>query len=176
MGALKNKPYVFTLEFLPNNAVKVLRYTRTDQARIYRDRTPGAVLVTIPDELTDLSHEQLAQLYNLANPDKPTKRFSDKEKASEKVFPLLRDISATGVKAKPATPGERGRPSRYKNMRIVRKVAANPRKPGTHGFKAWELITDGMTFEEYMAAAKDVGGGGLKHLRWCHNRNFVGFE
>lgn len=53
-----------------------------------------------------------------------------------------------------------GRPSKFKGLRIFKLIDVNPRREGTLGHANWELIEDGMTYEEYKAA-----GGRRKDLQ-----------
>jgi len=91
------------------------------------------------------------------------KRFKDKIEAIKVVFPFLRKHSAEGAEAEG---GGRGRSSSFKGCIITRNVSENPRRGETsHGYRAWELIKDGMTFEAYMEAlAKTDIPGAAKHL------------
>ena len=48
----------------------------------------------------------------------------------------------------------RGRPSMYAGKTVKPLVAENPRRPGTHGHKSFEILLanpDGMTYEEYIS-------------------------
>lgn len=75
-----------------------------------------------------------------------------------------RDDTPTPVKA--ATPATKrpGRPSQW-DGRIIRSICAdNPRKPGTHGWRAHNFIMehpDGVSYEDYKAA-----GHTPNHLAW----------
>jgi hypothetical protein len=57
--------------------------------------------------------------------------------------------------------GGPGRVSAYSGKRIVRLVKENPRRKGTHGYKSWNLLKKGMTYEQYLAA-----GGRRVDLAW----------
>jgi hypothetical protein len=91
-------------------------------------------------------------------------RFPNKEEAIKVVFPFLRKHSVEGAEAEG---GGRGRSSSFKGCIITRNVPENPRRGETsHGYRAWELIEDGMTFEAYMEKlSKTDIPGGAKHLR-----------
>ena len=56
----------------------------------------------------------------------------------------------------------------FKGCKIFKNQQENPRRPGSLGFAAWELLQDGMTFDEYLAA-----GGGGNHLRWDWDHGLV---
>lgn len=51
---------------------------------------------------------------------------------------------------------------------IVRLVKENPRREGTEGWKAWNLLHKGMTYDKYLAA-----GGRRDHLAWDLNKGNV---
>ena len=61
---------------------------------------------------------------------------------------------------------------------IVRLTSTNPRKPGTQGYDAWNLIRDGMTVGEYLAAHKATGAKipALAHLDWDRGHGWSRFE
>lgn len=48
-----------------------------------------------------------------------------------------------------------------KSLKIIKKVVENPRRKGTHGFKSWEKIEDGMTVAQYLQE-----GGRANDLQW----------
>ncbi len=54
---------------------------------------------------------------------------------------------------------------RFAGKRIYKLIANNPRRKGTHGWRSWELIENGMTFEEYKSR-----GGRSQDLRWDIDR------
>lgn len=62
-------------------------------------------------------------------------------------------------------PGPR---SDFAGKRIYKAVKENPRKKGTNGFKSFELLQDGMTFEEYK-----IAGGRNQDLLWDVKHKFV---
>lgn len=75
------------------------------------------------------------------------------------------------VVAKSATPaaasqekkpkGVTGRKSQYAGKKLFKKVKENPRRKDTWGWKSWEILKDGMAYEDYLMA-----GGRLKDLDW----------
>ena len=65
-------------------------------------------------------------------------------------------------------PRRRGRPPQFAGKRIFKLRKANPRREGTHGYRSWELLYDGMTYEEYLKA-----GGRRNDLQWDLDRNRV---
>lgn len=48
-----------------------------------------------------------------------------------------------------------------KNLRIKKLVQDNPRRSGTHGFKSWQVIIDGMDIAAYLE-----NGGRMNDLLW----------
>jgi len=101
-------------------------------------------------------------------------RFSNKEEAIAAVFPFLRKHSDEGVEVEGSG---RGRPSSFKGKKITKNLPENPRRKDTHGWRAWELIEDGMTFEAYEEACKKAEIPGLtKHLRHDFNMGRVTIE
>jgi hypothetical protein len=64
-----------------------------------------------------------------------------------------------------STPGPR---TGFSGMRIYKLVAKNPRREGTHGYNSFNLVTDGMTFDEY----KSKGGRNID-LAWDIDKKFV---
>lgn len=52
--------------------------------------------------------------------------------------------------------------------RIYKLVEGNPRKEGSLGWHSWNLLKEGMTFEEYRRA-----GGRCKDLDWDLSKSFV---
>ena len=64
-----------------------------------------------------------------------------------------------------------GRRSKWAGCTIVARRTENPRRPGTHGWRAYQWLLDRggrATYEQYRAA-----GIGLNHLRSDHNKGFV---
>jgi hypothetical protein len=62
---------------------------------------------------------------------------------------------------KSTTNGSTGRPSKFTGKKIAKLVKENPRRKGSAGFKSFELIKNGMTYEAYIAA-----GGRRTDLDW----------
>jgi hypothetical protein len=72
--------------------------------------------------------------------------------------------------------GTRGRRSAFAGLSITRNTegGANPRREGSWGAKAWDLIEDGMSFEDYMTKVAETSiPGGSKHLKWDYDRGNV---
>ena len=71
-----------------------------------------------------------------------------------------------------ARPAKRaGRRSKWAGRTIVATRTENPRRPGSHGWRAYQWLLDRggrATYEQYRAAGNDP-----KHLRSDHNNGFV---
>jgi hypothetical protein len=68
--------------------------------------------------------------------------------------------------------------ARSLSTKIVRLVAANPRKNGTQGHAAWNVLTDEMTLGEYLKAVAALPGkiNPREHLDWDRAHGWVRFE
>lgn len=60
------------------------------------------------------------------------------------------------------------RPSQFSGRKITKLVKDNPRQKGTHGFRSFALIKNGMTYEQYLAA-----GGRRNDLAWDLGHRYV---
>ncbi len=60
------------------------------------------------------------------------------------------------------------RPSQFSGRKITKLVKENPRQKGTHGFRSFALIKNGMTYEQYLAA-----GGRRNDLAWDVAHKYV---
>ena len=63
---------------------------------------------------------------------------------------------------------KRGRKSQYAGKKLYRKTQENPRRKGSHGFHSFEVIEDGITYEEFLER-----GGRLKDLDWDISKGHV---
>ena len=54
-----------------------------------------------------------------------------------------------------------GRPGQFSGKKITKLVSKNPRREGTSGFDSFNLIRNGMTYEQYLEA-----GGVRRDLEW----------
>jgi hypothetical protein len=54
-----------------------------------------------------------------------------------------------------------GRKSKYAGKKITKLTKENPRRPGSAGHKSFALISNGMTYEQYIAK-----GGRRTDLEW----------
>ena len=61
-----------------------------------------------------------------------------------------------------------GKQSKFSGKRIYKKIDYNPRQKNIWGYSSWELIEDGMTYEEYISA-----GGRSRDLNWDLEREWV---
>jgi hypothetical protein len=69
----------------------------------------------------------------------------------------------------PRLPGAAPGPRSDKAGKKIYKLAkGNPRREGTHGWKSYNLVHDGMSFEEYIEA-----GGRATDLQWDLDHQFV---
>ena len=166
-----SKMYVYVI--IPETQ-EVFKFTQADKAgRMVRAR--DGILVRSRDELEAESISGLVSLWNtISTEEKQVDKFRDKATGINRLWSKITAL-AQSCHESPATGEPAGRPSRWAGKKIFRNVAENPRKPNTHGHLAWELITDGMTYEEYMVKCDEekVGGRGLKHLNWCVHRNLI---
>lgn len=151
---------------------EVYSFTRHDKAQKFAGKNDG-IYISGRDQLENEDTSELVSLYNTIEVANPLVRFRDRPTAISRVWKLLEDNAKPGPDT--SRYDKSGRPSRFAGKKLFRNVAENPRKPGSHGHLAWEIIRDGMTYEEYMAEAseKQVGGGGLKHLVWCVNKRLI---
>ena len=53
------------------------------------------------------------------------------------------------------------RPSQFSGRKLTKLAKDNPRQKGTWGWKSWNLIKNGMTYEDYLKA-----GGRRNDLAW----------
>ena len=56
----------------------------------------------------------------------------------------------------------------YYGMTIFKNYESNPRRKGKKGWFAYELIENGMTYEDYIDA-----GGDSANLRWDWDRDYI---
>lgn len=63
-----------------------------------------------------------------------------------------------------------GKRSKYKGKYIYKQVKENPRNKETHGWHAWEKMSDGMSYDEYIKVA---GEGAARHLLYNIRKGFV---
>lgn len=73
--------------------------------------------------------------------------------------------------AKTAKAERKVRTSPYAGMKIVKLVTKNPRKAGTSGASSWDVIRNGMKYEEYIKA-----GGKRRDLEWDVDHEWAKLE
>jgi hypothetical protein len=159
---------------------------------------PGVYCVSTPAALKDVPTTLLIALYNIAasEPESHAKtitKFSDRAVAEKRTWPVIEYLAKPGTPPEKSvlTPeeeemakaakkkskkvvrangpeGQRGRISKYAGKKLYKLVKENPRRKGTHGAKAFDLITSGMLYETYIEA-----GGEPKHLQWDIEHKFV---
>jgi hypothetical protein len=122
-------------------------------------------------------------------------KFSDRQTAEKRVWPVIEYLAKPGATPEPVAstsePSEegddmatkkgkktrkpraeggaaRGRKSKFEGKKIYKLVSENPRRKGTHGYKAFDILTNGMTYETYIER-----GGEPKHLQWDIDHKFV---
>lgn len=147
-----------------------IRFNKIASLKAGMEEHPDAYVVKKKADLEEIPLKVLVALNNrvagIAEDVEEVKKFPNKEEAIKVVFPFLRKY---GEKGKEVEGGGRGRSSSFKGCIITRNQPENPRRGETsHGYRAWELIEDGMTFEEYMEKLNKADPpipGGAKHLR-----------
>jgi hypothetical protein len=122
-------------------------------------------------------------------------KFSDRQTAEKRVWPVIEYLAKPGKEPAAAAPSTsepseegdmagkktkktkkaraeggaaRGRKSKFEGKKIYKLVSENPRRKGTHGYKAFDILTNGMTYETYIER-----GGEPKHLQWDIDHKFV---
>lgn len=89
--------------------------------------------------------------------------------AGGKAFLVPKEPAASTSPKKAKLPGENPGPrSGFSGKKLYKKVDGNPRREGTWGWKSFNLIKDGMTYEQYKA-----GGGRNNDLTWDIEHGFV---
>lgn len=129
---------------------------------------------TINIDIKASSASELVKFYNANSGSKPIKKFSDRATAEKRVAELITahnelaggsskdtvvkkavKAAAKEAKSESSEDGSRGRSSAAEGKRI-HKVgefkSTNPRREGTHGFRSWEAIKDGMSYDEFIEA------------------------
>jgi hypothetical protein len=113
-------------------------------------------------------------LQHLGPPIKKAKHLDCDRLARGKAIPSRTSEQQPAPKA-PKQPKEPSAPraprassSEYDGKTIHRIVKGNPRKEGTHGWKSFNLVQDGMTVEDYLKA-----GGRKVDLAWDLDHKFV---
>lgn len=144
---IKEKELLRTIKDYPNSDLAALRTVL---------KSTDKVLIPILDNLTTIGAiEQVEGKYTI--PFKTVENWIDKyEPSTEKIDWTVRDWATSGKRSK------------FTGKRIYKVVSDNPRRKGTHGYNSFELLKDGMSFEEYKAA-----GGRNNDLQWDLDKGFV---
>lgn len=175
---------------------QVFSYKSFNQASAAAANVPDAVLATDVD-LSKVPTATLVTLYNTIRPEKPIKKFADRETAETRMKGVLEVLAkpgeapvasatddtttegdmATKTKgkrvAKKATTSEGsvGRTSAFSGKVIRKLVDENPRREGTFGYASFALIKNGMTYEKFIEA-----GGRRQDLAWDIEHKYVKLE
>jgi hypothetical protein len=81
----------------------------------------------------------------------------------------LTELGATGeLRPDSKMTGAPGPKSKFSGKFLYKLVDKNPRREGTWGYRSWELIKDGMSYEAYKAA-----GGRNNDLQWDIDRKRI---
>jgi hypothetical protein len=148
------------LSYLLNPDGTSVVFKKIGSLKAAMEAAPKSFKVTKKADLEDVPLKVLVALNNrvagIVEEVETVKRFPSKEEAIPVVFPFLRKHSDEG---KEVEGGGRGRPSSFRGKKITRNVAENPRRKDTHGWRAWELIKDGMTFERGCCLATRISPG-----------------
>ena len=112
---------------------------------------------------------------------KSIKKFASKDKGVEMVVKVIKSnttkaaelglikVKVAGKVTTSSTEQKMyGRKSEFTGKRLYRNMDVNPRRPGTLGHRSFDLIVDGMTYEEYLMA-----GGRNNDLHWDIERKWV---
>ena len=150
------------------------------------DVVEGDIIVWTKDHMSRVPTPVLVTLYNTIRPEKPITKFRDRKAAENTMWPTLEVLAGKplpGAKAMAAakkgtkttkttkaakTSTGAGRTSAFSGKTITRLVDKNPRREGTHGFKSFALIKDGMTYDEYIKK-----GGRRNDLDWDIKHKYV---
>lgn len=118
-----------------------------DLVKWYNENSGSRAIAKFKDRATaEKRCAELKQAINELNNPGGTKGNGKKTKAEPK------EKAAKTPKAKKEPAGDRGRKFAGSDKRIYRKSKENPRREGTHGWTSWNVIKDGMTYEEFIAA------------------------
>ena len=126
---------------------------------------------------TRLKTPELVAVYNTYS-DKSIKKFSDREAAVRRTTEILEfkkpemkeiksKISEESCKLLDALPDDRkgkfpGPKSKFQGKKIYKLLKENPRRKKTGwGYQGWDIMKDGMTYEEFRLA-----GGRTEDLAW----------
>jgi len=123
------------------------------------------------------TNSERVELYNRYSPT-PVKRFTDTKSAIRRLAKILEMagvkneelfwVKEAEVEASPKEARVPGPTSWMAGKKIYKITKENPRRKDTHGWKSFNVIKDGMTFEEYVQAK-----GRTKDLDWDAKKGHV---
>lgn len=111
----------------------------------------------------DQPEEQETAQDSPAEPGKSTKR-----KTKESTMATKKAAKKAVKKAAKKTNGAGRKPRIDTSKKLKKLVDKNPRREGTHGYKSFSLISNGMTVEKYLEK-----GGRMNDLNWDIKHKYV---
>jgi hypothetical protein len=141
----------------------------------------------LPNGVQGATMEELADFYNKYSGSTIVKKFSTRDVAIRRVESLIKAMDEMAERGQPKQPkaesnntmaktkkgkgkkapakckkGNGGNKRKFAiaDKRIYKLVKDNPRREGTEGYKSWEKIKNGMTYDDYLNA-----GGRNRDLR-----------
>jgi hypothetical protein len=176
--------------FISKDGSQILSFKKEKDARAMVALNEGSHYTNDTDgSRGELPMAILVELHNKIRPEKPVKKFADRETAVKRTKGVLELLATPGTASEapavvgkitpeggaettaPATKG-RGHPrasgDKYANVVIVRLTETNPRKEGTSGWKSWNLLKNNMTVKEFLLA-----GGVKRDLEWDITKGFT---
>lgn len=109
----------------------------------------------------DKSLKELTADYNSkVKPSDRIKTFRDRPTALRRLAKVSGAKPSKGKKMEPNVIKLVGKKSSVAGKYLYKVAKVNPRRAGTHGWKSYELLQDGMTYEQFVAQK----GAGSKHL------------
>lgn len=123
-------------------------------------------------EYNQIAPKKVSRFENRATAERRLQEARDRKAAlAPRVGSAANETKATVNPDKPKTIRTAGLPgprSQHTGQKIYKLVDKNPRRVGTHGYKSFELIKDGMTYEAYRLA-----GGRTNDLAWDIDHGYV---
>jgi hypothetical protein len=135
-----------------------------------------SIIGTININISSSTTAELVKFYNDNSGSKHILKFRDRATAEQRVAELIKahnelagptskETKTKKMTEAPIAPttekSARGRTSSLAGKTLVKLSAENPRREGTNGWKSWNLISEGMTYEQFIAA-----GGRRVDLAW----------
>lgn len=132
--------------------INISSSTTAELVKFYNDNSGSKAIVKFSDRAT--AERRVAELIKAHNElAGPTSKETKTKKMTEA------PIAPSAPKTKKSN--ARGRTSSLAGKTLVKLSAENPRREGTNGWKSWNLISEGMTYEQFIAA-----GGRRVDLAW----------